>query len=364
MEIMFDELKKIYKGKKVFLTGHTGFKGTWLIQFLKSLDVDVCGYSLVSKTTPNHYSMLGLSNEESIIGDILDSESLNKAIYKARPDIVFHLAAQALVRESYINPKNTYETNVTGTLNLLEACRQCDSIKAIICITTDKVYENKEWPYPYRETDELGGYDLYSSSKACCELLISSYRNSFFNISENNNQSILLASVRAGNLIGGGDWSKDRLIPDIVKAASVGKSVMIRNRQAIRPWQHVLDCLYGYLLLGSRLLNGEKTFATSWNFAPYLNETKTVEELASFAKSEWNAINIAFGQPVENYHEAGLLKLDNSKTIQELKWKPIWSTEESIIKTIQWYKEYYTIGNIKTTDHISEFINSLNKINL
>lgn len=360
MEIMFEELRETYKGKKVFLTGHTGFKGAWLIQFLKSLNVDVCGYSLESKTIPNHFSMLGLSNDESIIGDILDSESLIKAIKKARPDIVFHLAAQALVRESYVDPKRTYETNVTGTLNLLEACRQCDSIKAIICITTDKVYENKEWAYPYRETDELGGYDLYSSSKACCELLISSYRNSFFNVSGNNNKSVLLASVRAGNVIGGGDWSKDRLIPDIVKAASVGKSVVIRNRKAIRPWQHVLDCLYGYLLLGSRLLNGEKAFATSWNFAPYVNETKTVEELVSFAKSEWNAINIEYGQSDEDYHEAVLLKLDNSKTIQELKWKPVWSTEESITKTIHWYKEYYTLGIIKTTDQISEFINSLN----
>jgi CDP-glucose 4,6-dehydratase len=364
MEIMFDELKNIYKGKKVFITGHTGFKGTWLIQFLKSLDVQVCGYSLESETSPNHYSLIELSNEESIIGDILDSESLNEAIYNARPDLVFHLAAQALVRESYINPKNTYQTNVTGTLNLLEACRKCESVKAIVCITTDKVYENKEWAYPYRETDELGGYDLYSSSKACCELLISSYRNSFFNITGSNKCSILLASARAGNVIGGGDWSKDRLIPDIVKAASINKSVIIRNRQAVRPWQHVLDCLYGYLLLGSRLLNGEKAFATSWNFAPYSNETKTVEELASFAKSEWNAIDIEFGQPVENYHEAGLLKLDNSKTIQELKWTPVWNTEESIIKTIQWYKEYYTIGSIKTRDNISEYLNSLNKRNL
>ena len=359
---MFEKLKDVYKGKRVFVTGHTGFKGTWLIQLLKSLDVNVCGYSLVSKTVPNHCSLIELSNQESVIGDILDSESLNRAIYKAQPDIVFHLAAQALVRESYFYPKDTYETNVTGTLNLLEACRKCDSVKAIVCITTDKVYENKEWAYPYRETDELGGYDLYSSSKACCELLISSYRNSFFNVSLNNKNPILLASARAGNVIGGGDWSKDRLIPDIVKAASTGKSVMIRNKQAIRPWQHVLDCLYGYLLLGSRLLNGEREYATSWNFAPYLNETKTVEELARFAKSEWSAINIEFGQPDENFHEAGLLKLDNSKTIQDLNWKPVWSTEESITKTIQWYKEYYTIGNVKTNEQISEFINSLNKI--
>ena len=226
-----------------------------------------------------------------------------------------------------------------GTLNVLEAARKCENVKAVILITTDKVYENKEWDKPYSETDELGGYDMYSSSKACCEILIKSYRNSFLNIAGYKlNHNILIASARSGNVIGGGDWSTDRLIPDIAIAASKSKKVQIRNPKSVRPWQHVLDCLYGYLLLGARLLNGEREFSEAWNFAPYMSETKNVADITAIAKRRWNNINVEFGMPPDNFHEAGLLLLDNSKAVERLHWKPVWNTTEAVEKTIDWYK--------------------------
>ena len=350
---------QIYKHKKVFITGNTGFKGSWLTAFFNKLNVHIEGYALTPATIPSHFNLLQ-DDSKTTIADILDIQKLDDAIAAAQPDIIFHLAAQALVRTSYTKPVNTYQTNVMGTLNVLEAARKCKSVKAVVLITTDKVYENKEWDKPYVETDELGGFDMYSSSKACCEILINSYRNSFFNMaSYKTKHDVLIASARAGNVIGGGDWSPDRLIPDIAAATSNGEKVQIRNPASVRPWQHVLDCLYGYLLLGAKLLNEETAFAGAWNFSPNSSEVKNVEAITTIAKENWNKINIEFGKPVDDLHEAGLLTLDNTKAITKLGWKPVWNTTEAVQKTISWYKEYYESGKIMTDENISDYLKNI-----
>lgn len=350
---------EIYKGKKVFITGNTGFKGSWLTAVFKKLNIEVEGYALEPETTPSHFNLLpGYCN--TTFANILDRDKLDAAIAMAKPDIVFHLAAQALVRTSYTDPVNTYQTNVMGTLNVLQAAGNCDSVRAIVLITTDKVYDNKECKKAYSETDELGGYDMYSSSKACCEILIRSYRNSFFNIADYKiKHQVLIASARAGNVIGGGDWSIDRLVPDIARATATRSKVNIRNPTSVRPWQHVLDCLYGYILLGARLLNGEREFAEAWNFSPYSNEAKNVEEIAAIAKKSWDDVEIEFGTVPHNFHEAGLLILDNSKAIKKLQWKPVWNTTQAVQKTIEWYKAYYTDRNILTDENIIGYLKNI-----
>lgn len=352
----FGSMLEIYKNKKVFITGHTGFKGSWFTSFLEILGAVTAGYSLSPNTEPSHFDLLNTSNA-STIGNISELQLLKESINKFQPEILFHLAAQPLVRESYSDPINTYQTNVLGTLNVLEAVKNCPSIKAVVIITTDKVYENKEWVYPYRESDQLGGYDMYSSSKACAEILVKSYQRSFFNIDDyKQKHNILIATARAGNVIGGGDWSTDRLIPDIIKATVKKQVTQIRNPFAVRPWQHVLDCLYGYLLLGEKLLQEKKEFAESWNFAPYSFESKTVKEVADISKIIWPDVEIEFGNSVEGVHEAQLLKLDNTKSINLLGWKPKWNTEEAIKKTIEWYKEFYLNDKISTINQIKEFL--------
>jgi CDP-glucose 4,6-dehydratase len=239
----------------------------------------------------------------------------------------------------------------------LEAIRGCQSVKAVVIITTDKVYENREWSYPYRESDALGGYDMYSSSKACAEVLVKSYQRSFFNIANYKREhNVIIATARAGNVIGGGDWSTDRLIPDIVKATVKNRVTKIRSPEAIRPWQHVLDCLYGYLLLGGRLLGEEVRFSDSWNFAPYSFDSKTVAEVATIAKSIWEKINIETENPEKTLHEASILRLDNSKAISELGWIPKWNTEQAIEKTIVWYKEYYLNNKLITYDQVDDYL--------
>ena len=358
MEIMEVGALTIFKNKKVFVTGNTGFKGSWLFVLLQQLGANVFGYALAPATTPSHYQLLKIN--ETCIADINETDKLFKAIDDVKPEIIFHLAAQPLVRESYVNPLYTYQTNVIGTLSLLEAAKKCSSVKAIVLITTDKVYENKEWERPYTETDELGGYDMYSSSKACCEILISSYRNSFFNInSYKKEHSVLIASARAGNVIGGGDWSPDRLLPDIVKAAAKNEKVQIRNPKAVRPWQHVLDCLYGYLLLGARLLNEETAFSGAWNFSPYSSEAKNVQEIAAIAKQSWQNIDIEFGTPPENYHEAGLLILDNNKAVEKLQWKPIWNTTQAVQQTIEWYKQFYINNEVISLLQVQNYLDQI-----
>ena len=353
----------IYKRKRVFLTGHSGFKGSWMAFWLKELGAIVKGYSLPPNTSPSHWDLLNL-DIESVYGDIRDKKRLFSEVNSFKPDIVIHMAAQPLVRLSYENPYETYETNVLGTMALFEACRKTNSIKAIVNITTDKCYENKEWIWGYRENEPMGGYDPYSSSKGCIELMTSSYRRSFYNIDDfGKHHNTLLASVRAGNVIGGGDWANDRLVPDIMKAASKNETVHIRNRYATRPWQHVLEPLTGYLLLGKKLLEGEVFFADGWNFGPDEQKNLTVGDVVNCLKDSWQNIDISYGVDKEGPHEAGLLKLDCTKAHTYLKWFNVWDNHETFSYTTEWYKKFYTEGIINTAPDLQDFIEAAVKSN-
>ncbi|HKM19083.1 MAG TPA: CDP-glucose 4,6-dehydratase [Aliarcobacter sp.] len=330
----------IYKDKTVLVTGHTGFKGSWLVFWLSQMGAKVIGYSLEAPTNPNHIELLKL-DIISIIGDIRNLEKLNQTFETYKPDIVFHLAAQPLVRLSYENPIETYETNVMGTLKVFEASR-INNVKAIVNITSDKAYENKEWIWGYRENDPMGGYDPYSSSKGCADILASSYRNSYFNINEyKKTHNTLLATCRAGNVIGGGDWAKDRLITDIMISVSQGKKVSIRNPKATRPWEHVLEPLSGYLQIGQKLLEEKVEFAEAWNFGPSDEGSITVEQVVQNVKKHWDKIDYEINQDPNQLHEANLLKLDCSKAHILLKWKDVWDSETTFEKTVKWYKAYY-----------------------
>lgn len=357
-----DLFEGAYFGKRVLVTGHTGFKGSWLIHWLYLMGADVYGYSLSPHTEPNHF--MWAPPIQSVFGDIRDPENIEKTFERAQPEIVFHLAAQALVRESYSNPVDTFSSNVMGTLHVLEACRKTASVKAIVVISSDKCYDNKEWVWGYRETEAMGGYDPYSASKGCTELLVSSYRNSYFNIHDYGiKHSVLLSSARAGNVIGGGDWATDRLIPDMVKAASIQNSVFIRNRLATRPWQHVLEPLSGYLTLGWQLLKGTKEYADGWNFGPSHESNLTVDEIVTLAINEWNAIRVEYSQNKADAHEANLLMLDCSKANKILKWNAIWDIHKTIHQTISWYMHFYTNHSIQTQHDIEQFISDARKMN-
>ncbi len=330
----------IYQGKTVLVTGHTGFKGSWLVYWLKQMGANVVGYSLEAPTSPNHIGLLDL-DINSVIGDIRDLDKLNSVFAEHKPDIVFHLAAQPLVRLSYENPIETYETNVMGTMKVFEACRKAN-VKAIVNITSDKAYENKEWIWGYRENDPMGGYDPYSSSKGCADLLANSYRNSYFNTQDYKKaHNTLLASCRAGNVIGGGDWAQDRLITDIMLSVSQDKKVSIRNPYATRPWQHVLEPLSGYLHIGQKLLEEKVEFGEAWNFGPSDEGSITVEEVVKNVKKHWNKIDYEINRNPNQLHEANLLKLDCSKAHILLKWKDVWDSETTFEKTVKWYKAYY-----------------------
>jgi CDP-glucose 4,6-dehydratase len=347
----------VYKGKRVLVTGHTGFKGSWLIFWLQKMGSNVCGYSLKPPTEPNHFNLLKL-DIKSFIGDIRDESRLKECFDYFKPEIVFHLAAQPLVRLSYENPIETYETNVIGTLKLFEACRKSKSVKAIVNITSDKAYENREWIWGYRENDSMGGYDPYSSSKGCAEILTSSYRNSYFNAKDyGRTHNILLASCRAGNVIGGGDWAKDRLITDIMLSVSQGKKVSIRNPKATRPWQHVLEPLSGYLSIGQKLLEGRVNFADAWNFGPNDEGSISVEDVVKNIKKHWKTIDYEINIDPNGLHEANLLKLDCSKAHSLLKWSSVWSSDVTFEKTVEWYREFYNNSSILTDDNLNDFIN-------
>ena len=340
-----------WRNRRIFITGHTGFKGSWLAFWLRKLGADVYGYALEPPTRPSHYELLKL-DINSTIGDIRDIDKLKQAMSTARPEIVFHLAAQPLVRLSYREPVNTFTTNVIGTLNVFEACRNSSSVRAVINVTSDKCYENRELDIPYREGDPMGGHDPYSASKACSEILTNSYRRSFFSGGEN---SILLASCRAGNVIGGGDWASDRLIPDIMRAANDGKPACIRNPKSIRPWQHVLEPLAGYMLLGQKLFEGEKEFAEAWNFGPRIEDMLSVEDLAKEARRHWSKVDYSIFSNDKAPHEAKLLKLDCSKTREILEWNPAWDSRKALKMTVNWYRNYYENGIINTESDISEY---------
>lgn len=354
----------IYKNKTILITGHTGFKGSWLCFWLEKMGAKVIGYSLDAPTQPYHYNLLNL-NIISIIGDIRDLDKLNQTFKKYKPDIVFHLAAQALVRHSYENPIETYDTNVMGTLKVFEICKK-HNVKAIVNITSDKAYDNKEWIWGYRENDPLGGYDPYSSSKGCADILTNSYRNSYFNITKyKDSHNTLLASCRAGNVIGGGDWAKDRLLTDIMVSVSQNKKVHIRNPQATRPWQHVLEPLSGYLLIGQKLLEEKVEFSDAWNFGPSDKENITVEEVLKKVKKYWNKIDYEINSNPNQLHEANLLKLDSSKAHIMLKWNTVWNSETTFEKTVKWYKAYYEEDKtILTFQDLKDYIQDAKNKNL
>ncbi len=354
----------IYRNKTVLVTGHTGFKGSWLIYWLNQMGAKIIGYSLEAPTNPNHIELLNL-DIISIIGDIRDLDKLNQVFDEYKPDIVFHLAAQPLVRLSYENPIETYETNVIGTLKVLEACRK-NNVKAIVNITSDKAYENKEWIWGYRENDPMGGYDPYSSSKGCADLLASSYRNSYFNPKEyKKTHNTLLATCRAGNVIGGGDWAKDRLITDIMLSVSQAKKVSIRNPYATRPWEHVLEPLSGYLHIGQKLLEEKMEFAEAWNFGPSDEGSITVEEVVKNVKKHWNKIDYEINRDPNQLHEANLLKLDCSKAHILLKWKDVWDSDTTFEKTVKWYKAYYEEDKkILTQNDLESYISNANAKNI
>lgn len=328
-----------YNGKKVLVTGHSGFKGSWLTLWLKALGADVIGYSLPPDTEPALYNVVDLNSQcISYFGDIRDTELLSLIFTKHQPDIVFHLAAQPLVRASYFEPVATYETNVIGTLNVLETARKCNSVKAFVNITTDKCYENNETNYAYKEDDKMGGYDMYSSSKACSEILTASYRNSF--LKENN--SFKLASARAGNVIGGGDWAQDRLVPDCIRFINENKPIEIRNPHAIRPWQHVLEPLSGYLTLGAKLLAKEaEQYTQGFNFGPNAGSILTVADVAQKVVQEYGKGEVVVNKK-DNLHEANLLMLNIEKAKETLGWTPIYNADAAIKYTAEWYKRFYS----------------------
>ncbi len=334
----------IYKNKKVFVTGHTGFKGSWLITLLHLLGANVKGYALDQEVESLYNSIKGNELVESVIGDIRNAQYFKEELCNFQPDFIFHLAAQPLVRASYEDPIGTFDINVSGTSNLLNAVRFLEKPCQVIIITTDKVYQNKEWVYPYRENDRLGGYDPYSASKACTELVVDSYRNSFFNVNNLGQHQKKIVTVRAGNVIGGGDWSKDRIIPDIVRALTSNSSIQVRNPLSIRPWQHVIEPLVGYLLTGVALSeNQDNHYETAYNFGPFNNDELTVEELVNIAIESWGAGKYSSPLLKDQPHEAGILKLDINRAINHLGWKPKWTAKEAIKQTIEWYKKASSI---------------------
>lgn len=323
-----------YRGRRVLLTGHTGFKGSWLALWLKTLGAQTTGLALAPDSVPSHWDLLGLDLDDRRI-DVRDVTAVAAVVRAVAPDIVFHLAAQPLVRRSYRDPLETWSTNVMGTANVLEACRLQPGVRAIVAITTDKCYENREWERGYCEDDRLGGHDPYSASKAGAELVVASYRNAFFN----QQGAPLLASARAGNVIGGGDWSEDRLIPDMVRAIVGRTTLEVRLPDATRPWQHVLESLSGYLCLGQKLIEGKSEFAQAWNFGPDAGDNRCVSEVLSRLKAAWPALDwkvTAKQQP----HETNLLYLDSAKARQRLSWRPVWSLDEGLGETAKWYRAY------------------------
>jgi CDP-glucose 4,6-dehydratase len=340
MENLGINIKSFFNGKRVFLTGHTGFKGAWLMAWLHLLGARVKGYSLEPEPGQSlYYDLAPHIPHENVFGDILDREKLSAELNAFRPDVIFHLAAQALVRRSYRIPAETFDVNTVGTANLLEAVHALPGKVAVILITTDKVYENREIDYHYKEDDRLGGYDPYSASKAAAELVIDSFRNSFFNPATIDTHQKILVSARAGNVIGGGDWNEDRLVPDIVRYLRNGQPIQVRNPASVRPWQHVLEPLGGYLIAAMKTYSEPLRYSGAYNFGPLKGDHLKVEELVRFAIDCWGMGSWEDKSDSSQPHEAGLLKLDVSKAFAELDWKPRLNSQEAVEWTINWYKE-------------------------
>lgn len=341
-------MTQFWNGKRVFITGHTGFKGGWLTLWLEAMGAKVAGYSLPAPTDPSFCEVVGIEKPiASTIADVRDLPALQKCLAAFNPEIAFHLAAQALVRPSYEDPVGTYSTNVMGTVNVLEATRQCPSIRALVIVTSDKCYENKERESGYREDEPMGGYDPYSNSKGCAELVVAAYRNSFFNPDDYGRHKVALASGRAGNVIGGGDWATDRLVPDMVRAIVAGKPVRIRNPNAIRPWQHVLEPLGGYLLLAQRLCEKGPAFSGGWNFGPLDGDTRKVQEIVGQLTQQWGEGASWESGEGDHPHEARFLKLDCLKAHTELGWRPRLHVEQALAWTADWYKTWRKGGDMR-----------------
>lgn len=332
-----------WNGKRVFLTGHTGFKGSWIALWLQSMGAEVKGYSLNPPTSPSLYCEANVGdNMESEIGDIRNLEVLKKSMISFDPEVLIHMAAQPLVRLSYLEPVDTYTTNVIGTVNVLEAARYCNNLKAIVSVATDKCYENKEWSWGYRENEPMGGHDPYSSSKGCAELVTSAYRSSFFY----SNDTASIATGRAGNVIGGGDWADDRLIPDILRAFEISKPVVVRNPLSTRPWQHVLEPLSGYLVLAENLYNQGDEFAQAWNFGPKEDDCKPVNWILDKMVYTWGKGASWELDKNTNPHEAGFLKLDCSKAAAQLNWQPNWNLEQTLNLIVNWHQDWQAEKNM------------------
>jgi CDP-glucose 4,6-dehydratase len=333
-----------WKGKKVFVTGHTGFKGSWLSLCLQDMGAVVKGYALEPNTIPSLFTEAKVGqNMDSEIGDIRDLNHITASMVSFNPEVLIHMAAQPLVRLSYHEPVLTYATNVMGTVNVLEAARKCNNLKAIVSVTTDKCYENKEWEWGYRENEPMGGHDPYSSSKGCAELVTAAYRKSFFN----DTNSPFLATARAGNVIGGGDWSDDRLIPDILKAFEINEPVIVRNPMATRPWQHVLEPLSGYLVLAQHLYEDGSDYAEGWNFGPKDEDCKPVSWILDKMVAKWGKGASWELDKNNNPHEAGYLKLDCSKAAMQLSWRPKWNLEDTLESIINWHQHFISGKNIQ-----------------
>jgi CDP-glucose 4,6-dehydratase len=337
-----------WNDRRVFVTGNTGFKGAWLTHWLTLVGAKVFGYALSPPTSPSLFDLVGLAERiDHSCGDVRDLAALTSAIAAARPEIVIHMAGQSLVRLSYEQPAETYATNVMGTVNLLEAVRGMSGIRAVVCVTSDKCYENQEWDWGYRENEPLGGYDPYSSSKACAELVVSAYRRSYFPADRITRHGVALASVRAGNVIGGGDWAKDRIVPDIMHALMAGHRPLIRYPEATRPWQHVLEPLSGYLMLAERLWHHDAAFADAWNFGPHDDQVRSVAGIADRLCALWGDACHWDRASGEHVHEATYLKLDCSKARSRLKWQPQWNFEEALSAISAWYHAYSDGSDIR-----------------
>ncbi|MGH8122365.1 MAG: CDP-glucose 4,6-dehydratase [Rudaea sp.] len=340
-----------YAGRNVLVTGHTGFKGSWLCLWLTALGARVSGLALAPDTTPSHWSLLGLNNVRDLRVDLRDNAAVRQALAQVQPEVVFHLAAQPLVRRSYREPLETFDTNVLGLVHLLEAVRETRSVQALINATTDKVYLEQPTDAGYREDHPLGGHDPYSTSKACAELVTECYRKSFFAESATH-----VATARAGNVIGGGDWAEDRLVPDLVRSASTGTPVRIRNPDAVRPWQHVLEPLSGYLRLGQKLLAGDEVEGP-WNFGPASDATLPVHALVSSMQTLWPGLRSEF-DPGPHPHEAQSLRLDCSRAMQKLAWRAVWDAEDTIRHTLHWYHTYYENGTLRSKEDLSDYVHA------
>ncbi|NIJ36043.1 CDP-glucose 4,6-dehydratase [Sphingopyxis panaciterrae] len=345
--------RDIWAGRRVLVTGHTGFKGSWLSLWLHALGAKVTGFALPPPTDPSLFTAAGIDGLLTHVeGDVRDAAALHRTVETCRPEVIFHLAAQPLVRLSYREPVETYATNVMGTVHLLDAARRVPGVQAIVCITSDKCYENREWIWPYRESDAMGGHDPYSSSKGCAELVVSAWRNSFF-----SGEGPLLASARAGNVIGGGDWADDRLVPDLIRALASGTAPLIRSPGSVRPWQHVLEALHGYLLLAERLFAGERAFADGWNFGPSDEDARPVSWIVERLQAAWGDCEAVRPDTGPRPHEASLLRLDSSKARTALGWRPVLPLDSALEWISDWHRAVAAGSNARavTIDQIARY---------